>query len=307
MTSSGGRFFAAANVRSRSALKVKKGTLEYQRNSPVGENLMVNMLLKSHVAFPATILFLGAFAGMSGCGKGNNVSESLSTTVSNTLNGSKLTAQRVKVDAASTFADVLGPGPTTMPDGKTVKFDAYLLGQLSLPSGRIVAADGFIMFGVKPFTRSVKAGSYPVTIAVALLDDDQRIAFAQIRFSGHRVARWEMAVTSGQDPSKLKPDEMYAYGVDSGTGSFADPGAQEVLSADDANKLVDAAMEQMKNVNEPTRDWVLIDTPKGSAALFSSGWGDGGYASYFGLDDAGEPAALITDFQVIDWERRPSM
>jgi hypothetical protein len=83
--------------------------------------------------------FLCAVAGIGGCGKGDGGS------------GTKLTAQRVKVDAASAFADVLGAGPTTMPDGKTVSFDSYLVGQISLPSGQIVAADAFIMFGVKPF------------------------------------------------------------------------------------------------------------------------------------------------------------
>jgi len=162
----------------------------------------------------------------------------------------------------------------------------------------------FLRPDAKPFSRTVKPGAYPVTVAVAQLGGDQRIAFAQIRFLDRRISKWEMAVTDGQDPSKLKEDEIYAYGVDSGTGSFADIGAQEVLSARDARKLVDDVMKEMKKVYEPTRDWVVVNTPKGSAALFSSGWGDGGYASYFGLDDNGEPVVLVTDFQVIDWKRR---
>jgi hypothetical protein len=249
------------------------------------------------------LIFLGSAGAMSGCtprprapartGQGGGVT------------GARLTAQAVKVDTALALAEVIGPGPTTTPDGKAVTFDCYTLGQLSLPSGKIVAADGFILFDAVPFTRSVKPGSYPLTVAVALLGNDQRIAFAQLRFSDHRIAKWEMAVTPGQDLSKLNADETYGYPVDSGTGSFADPGAQEVLGGPDASKLTDEAMEEMKKVYEPTRDWVVIDTPKGSAALFSSGWGDGGYASYFGLDDQGEPVALVTDFQVIDWKRRP--
>ena len=64
-------------------------------------------------------------------------------------------------------------------------------------------------------------------------------------------------------------------------------------------------MAEMKKTYVPTRDWVIINTPKGSAALFSSGWGDGGYASYFGLDQNNEPVTLVTDFQVIEWKRRP--
>lgn len=241
---------------------------------------------------PATTVLsvaLGAALGPSGCGTADGV------------NGTKLTAQRVKADASSLFADVLGTGPITLPDGKAITFDAYELGRLSLPSGRIVAADGFIMHGATPFTRSVQPGSYPVALAVALIGSDQRIAFAQIRFSDRRVAKWEMAVTPGEDPSRLKAGEVLAYGVDSGTGCFADPGAQEILSAPDAGRLVEAATREMAKVYQHTGQWVVIDTPKGSAAWFSSGWGDGQYASYFGLDDNGEPVLLVTDFQVIDW------
>src|SRR5260221_3695133 len=99
--------------------------------------------------------------GVAGCGK---------TDASVT----KVTSQRVKVDAATEYAEVLGPGPIAMPDGKVAAFDAYELGQLALPSGRIIAADGFILYGTKPFTGTVRPGSYPVSVAVALLGNDQR-------------------------------------------------------------------------------------------------------------------------------------
>jgi len=39
--------------------------------------------------------------------------------------------------------------------------------------------------------------------------------------------------------------------------------------------------------------------------MFSSGFGDGFYASYFGLDASGEVVALVTDFAVVDWDARP--
>ncbi len=35
-------------------------------------------------------------------------------------------------------------------------------------------------------------------------------------------------------------------------------------------------------------------------AAFSSGYGDGCYPSYFGLDEAGKPCALVTDFLVLE-------
>jgi hypothetical protein len=51
--------------------------------------------------------------------------------------------------------------------------------------------------------------------------------------------------------------------------------------------------------------WLHVQIGAGSAALFSSGWGDGHYNSYFGLDAAGAPVALVTDFEVLDWPRKP--
>lgn len=36
--------------------------------------------------------------------------------------------------------------------------------------------------------------------------------------------------------------------------------------------------------------------------IFSSGYGDGFYASYWGFDDTGSPVALVTDFRVLDNE-----
>jgi hypothetical protein len=74
----------------------------------------------------------------------------------------------------------------------------------------------------------------------------------------------------------------------------------------------EAAMDEMKKVYKPTRDWtrVEIDLPRdggaGNAVLFSSGWGDGGYGSYWGFDRNGKLIALMTDFQVVDWPGRPN-
>jgi Protein of unknown function (DUF4241) len=35
--------------------------------------------------------------------------------------------------------------------------------------------------------------------------------------------------------------------------------------------------------------------------IFSAGWGDGFYASYWGLNAKGEPLKLVTDFNVLDF------
>ena len=61
------------------------------------------------------------------------------------------------------------------------------------------------------------------------------------------------------------------------------------------------AFEAMLKNGETTCDAVKVDTDQGSAVLFGTGWGDGSYASYFGLDAQGKPVVLVTDFQLLDW------
>ena len=209
-----------------------------------------------------------------------------------------------KLEDASCFADVLGPECKFTFGEKPAGGHFYRLPDVWLTSGQIVACDGFIMER-QPFTRGVRAGRYPVTIAIAAFGTDERIAFAQMRFSVRPVARWEMALVEGQDISALQPGYFFGYPVDSGTGCFADPDAVELINkaSDPEMKLFNQISAEMDKVYRHTRAWVHIETPKGSAALFSSGFGDGMYPSYFGLDDAIEPVSLVTDFCVSNWLR----
>src|SRR5688500_15417555 len=107
-----------------------------------------------------------------------------------------------------------------------------VIGELNLPSGKVVACDGFVIdSNTPPFSLAVPPGKYPVvlTLARSRPGDDERVAYAAIRFAPAKPARWEMAVGAGNDPKSLKADEVFAYGVDSGTGCFMDPVALAAL------------------------------------------------------------------------------
>ncbi|HTK75635.1 MAG TPA: DUF4241 domain-containing protein [Gemmataceae bacterium] len=215
-----------------------------------------------------------------------------------------LSSASTKMADALCFADALGPDCRLTFDDKPADAHVYRLPDLWLPTGEIVAADGFIMER-QPFTRQVRPGRYPVMIAIAAFATDERIAFVQVRFSDRPVARWEMALIAGQDVSTLQSGHILGYGVDSGTGCFADPQAVDLINeaSDPDMKFFHEVDAEMDKVYRHTRSWVHIETPKGSAALFSSGFGDGVYPSYLGLDGALEPVALLTDVGVSDWLR----
>src|SRR4029078_4230104 len=46
-----------------------------------------------------------------------------------------------------------------------------------------------------------------------------------------------------------------------------------------------------------------VDMGPANIVMFTSGWGDGFYASWFGYDAQGRVAALVTDFAVVDWAK----
>ena len=218
--------------------------------------------------------------------------------------GFKLSSASAKMPDALCFADVLGPECRLTFDNKPAEAHVYRLPDLSLATGELVGSDGFIM-EQSPFTRRVRPGRYPVTICIAADGSDERIAFAHLRFSDRPAIVWEAALTEGQDLSTLEPGYFFGYPVDSGTGSFADPQAVKLINraSDPDMKFFDEVSAEMEKSYRHTRSWVHIETPKGSAALFTPGFGDGMYPSYFGLDDKMEPVALVTDFCVSKWLR----
>src|SRR5687767_12820212 len=88
---------------------------------------------------------------------------------------------------------------------------------LSLPTGNLVATDAFVFTEPQSFEMPLPSGIFPVVLSVAHFSDDQRVAFASIRFRESAPVAWDMLTLDGQDSSKLKEGHIFGYGVDSGT------------------------------------------------------------------------------------------
>lgn len=177
-------------------------------------------------------------------------------------------------------------------------------GTLFLPSDALVASDAFIL-DAPPFTLDVPAGRHPVSVLRSDFEDgDRRIAAAMIRFAPDEPVRWELAVVPGQDPSVLGPDELFGYGVDSGTGAYTSPEAVARLK-DEARYTAysDALLAAMpgKSLADPITASVMVDDTMGTNVVaFASGFGDGSYPSYVGFDGDGQVVVVLTDFGVLD-------
>lgn len=180
------------------------------------------------------------------------------------------------------------------------------LGDLDVPSGTIVAADPLVQPDRPAFLRKVAPGRYPITLYRA----EERVAMAELRFAPGTPVRWQMALVAGQDASTLKADEIFGYPVDAGLGCFMDAEGRKAylereetekarVGANDFNLYDDVIAAPL----ESSIGNAMLFTPlpdKPNIAIFQSGWGDGFYASYWGLDAEGKPLVLVTDFGLLD-------
>jgi hypothetical protein len=186
--------------------------------------------------------------------------------------------------------------------GDTI-IEVRTIGQLYVPTGRLIACDPFVPMDQTPLTTVVPTGTHPVDLSIARFpNEDERIAAARLRFSDEAPTEWLMGLRGEDNPATLKEGESFAYGVDAGLGCFVDaesfPLYDEKMAQDGYFEVV---MAELKRNHKNTRDWTLHHPIAGdphNVAIFSSGWGDGIYTSYFGMRD-GKPVCLVTDFMVV--------
>ena len=211
-----------------------------------------------------------------------------------------------RMTPADLYATFIDPAPARSSD-MAVTLSVEDAGVLFLPSDALVATDAFIIDG-SPFTLDVPAGRHPVSVLRSDFEDgDRRIAAAMIRFAPDEPVRWELAVVAGQDPSVLGQDEIFGYGVDSGTGAFTSPEAVGQLK-DEArysafSRALLAAMPG-KTLADPMTVSVMVDDTMGTNVVaFASGFGDGSYPSYAGFGGDGQVVVVLTDFGILDAPR----
>ncbi|MCQ4085661.1 DUF4241 domain-containing protein [Saccharibacillus sp. JS10] len=181
------------------------------------------------------------------------------------------------------------------------------LDPLKVISGKIVACDP-LTSTLEAFEYTIQPGTYPVYAWHS--EQAGAIAGAELRLSDNKPVRWELAVRPGQDASTLKEDELFGYPVDAGIGSFADQEAISSMEALDQKLQEELGDEYISMYDDLVAD--ILDEHDGvwgnltsdeetgvNVVMFTSGFGDGFYASYWGIDENDEVVSLLTDFQVV--------
>ena len=174
-----------------------------------------------------------------------------------------------------------------------------------LTTGRIVACDPFVLAGdTAPFLVTAPPGTYPVVLSIAMVEPpDERVACAKVQFREGAPVRWEMARKPGQNMAMLKEGQVFGYGVDTGTGCFGDA---EALTALDTRLRADQDRKYFAEIVAAQKanggKWAALSfapTTPANCVIFSSGWGDGFYTSWWGYDATDEIACFVTDFNVL--------
>jgi hypothetical protein len=175
------------------------------------------------------------------------------------------------------------------------------IGKLELPTGELVACDPFVFLDAKPFRRKLPGGGFPVILSIQDTGKDQRVAFATVRFILGTPVRWEMMLVGSQNVANLKENEIFGYPVDSGAGCFMDRTAGEALDRKmkEDPEFFEVMIAEMEKTYRHTWSWLDMKFGGANVMAFSSGFGDGVYASYAGIDASGVLCVVVTDFGVV--------
>lgn len=175
---------------------------------------------------------------------------------------------------------------------------AVPIGVLQLPTGRIIVGEPLFPDAV-PLDRAAPTGAFPVELVLIEVEPgEQRIATARIAFSAAPVARWEVA-TGASTATRTAANGQPGY--PGPTGLFMDAHTATAFC-----KYVDEC-DRVEWWNDVPRQSGHVwdhacfqpdeETPY-NCAFMSPLDSDDAFVSYWGLDERGVPAVLVTDFNV---------
>ncbi|OIQ20210.1 MAG: hypothetical protein BM557_05955 [Flavobacterium sp. MedPE-SWcel] len=198
------------------------------------------------------------------------------------------------------------------------------IGTLNLPTGKIIVADPFFTLEQKPFIRTVAPNKYPVYAYMAKIDEmHHRIAYVKIKFQENDASKWILALTDDlttEEMNDLDEGEFYGFPVESGLACFLDEETNNelvtkintLLEKDPEANYYDAVLakefKEYSGKNEYSRvlgDWNDHHPNKDSennAIMCASGWGDGYYPSYWGLNENDDTIELVLDFLINEFD-----
>lgn len=204
---------------------------------------------------------------------------------------------------AAVSTDAVLPGGAASADKLDLPYHDLYVGDLVLPSGKvmvgdIVSGDGMLTFdyGLPP------GGRYPIHLVITrpryVAEDYETVAWEELLLSSSPVVRWEPAIPVGHTAAELKPGELFIWGTDGGQAGFASPEAMKFMDA----TLLDPEFGLYGSIGEreEANDWlwgmITVDKTNGANVFATTTGGDGGFPVLLGVDAQGSPSVLLSDF-----------
>lgn len=157
------------------------------------------------------------------------------------------------------------------------------VGQLRVTSGVLVTGDlGYRVSSLEALAVRVPPGTYPVQVAVAF----ERNAALRVVLSDRPVVAWRAADT---------PQGGHVVGVDAANVAVLDADALLGTTCWDKERAFD---RWVRDEDHPVTQMLSLSGPD-DGVIAASGWGDGAYPVFWGLDADGAPAVLLVDFLVL--------
>jgi hypothetical protein len=171
------------------------------------------------------------------------------------------------------------------PNAESLVVEVRRIATLYVPTGKIVCCDPLAVPDAEPLERTVPAGEYPVDVAIATPDaatsaemmgpGDTWVAGMRVVFAEGTPVRWERADASGH--------RGVGCFMDASTGTLIKRESPEII-----DQLDDSWADHRPVAGRPE-----------NCVMAMSGWGDGQYESYWGLDALDRPLQLVTDFALV--------
>lgn len=199
-----------------------------------------------------------------------------------------------------------------------IPIDNLTIGSVNFPSGEVVVCDPLngLSEETTPLNRLIPKGVYDVELCVVKprKGDSARYAAARVKFNNQEVVKYEDALTGEESFEGLEEGDYFGFDVDTGLACICDATAREHFAnyektwydkhpdgafyEDCIGELFEDSFNKRPQYQRESGDWInfkLKDTDL-QIPMFQSGFGDGGYPVYWGLDNTGEIAELVVQF-----------
>ncbi len=185
----------------------------------------------------------------------------------------------------------------------TYTFETKSIGKIKIESGEIIACDPSFMQDGRPFSDKFPNGNFEVQLAIAKIPvNNSRVAFSRIVFSDKPVAKWVYATRNGEKKIPINDTTLYGFPVDAGLAIYIDKIGRDVFNKYDMNEWMNVFVNKME-LKENTYGYIH-NFETHNLATFSTGYGDGTYGSFIGLDNKGEICRLVSDLGILMWWKK---